>query len=275
MSIYTKPKYVKIGQMNVLTRFLLISLIFLQSNCTNEESPTATSEQAEIARSLFSPSITQFTIRAFYEAGATPYTGAIGLSGNDTWDISKTSYESLFQAHSGRTVTTPAVLADMTGIPDQGVSNWTPNQLVALGESLAPALISNNTATVSIIFLNGQFNGSSSTLGVHIGGTRFAFVFKDIVVSVGGGDTSQKYIEQATVVHEIGHTIGFVNNGVPMVAGHEDSAHPHHTTNEDGVMYWAVESTNGVLTFLTDIITGGQLNLFGPETLQDGQSYQP
>ena len=263
---------------NITPYIIALSVAFL-SSCTSDKSQDSNTssedQQTEISRNLFSTTVTQFIIRAFYEAGAEPYTGAIGISGNDTWDISKTSFESLFQDHAGRTITTPSVVSDMTAFTDQNVSSWTASQLVTLGDSLAPALVSGNTAEVAIIFVNGQFNGSAATLGVHISGTRFAFVFKDVVLSVGGSDTSQKYVEQATVVHEIGHTIGFVNNGVPLQTNHEDESHPHHTTNEDGVMYWAVESTSGVLTFLTDIITGGQLNLFGPETLQDGRSHKP
>jgi len=256
----------------------IIIFIYFVSICTLScsDSLESTAEtQSKISRSIFSTSVTNFEIHSFYEVGAEPYTGTIGLSGNDTWDITQSSYEALFSSHSGRTVETPSTLAEMTQISDKGKSSWTTSELVNLGNSIAPSLVNGTTTNISIIFLNGLFQGNSSVLGVHLSGTHFAFVFKDVVTGVGGDSISQRYVEQATVVHEIGHAIGFVNNGIPMASAHEDSDHPHHTTNDDGVMYWAVESTTGILTVLTDAITGNQLNLFGAESQADAQSFKP
>jgi len=246
----------------------------------NEEQPDKVAvdpslTQKLIARRVFDPALTGFAIQVFYEAGAEPYTGAIGLTSNDTWDIARTSYGELFAAHTGRVVSTPRQLAQMNAIPDQGIQNWSVAQLVELGDSLAPPLVENGVAQVIVIFLNGLYDGSESVLGVHPRNSPFSFVFKEVVKSVGGDGTTQRYVEQATVVHEIGHTIGFVDNGVPMVNAHEDTEHPHHTLDQDGVMYWAVESGNGILGFLTDVIVGGRLNLFGSASLLDAQNYMP
>lgn len=76
-----------------------------------------------------------------------------------------------------------------------------------------------------------MYNNNSNTLGLHLTGYPFAFVFKDIILKTGGDSTSQKYVEQATIVHEIGHTIDLVNSGIPMHNDHEDLNYPHHTTN--------------------------------------------
>ena len=163
----------------------------------------------------------------------------------------------------------------MTQIEDNGVTNWTVAELVELGVAVAPALVDGEQVRPAIIFVNGILEERDNVLGVHISNTHFAFVFKDIVVNQGGSDTSQKYIEQATVIHEIGHAIGLVNNGVPLSSQHEDAERPHHTINSDGVMYFAVESGDGALDFATNLILGSRTSLFGPQSLLDAQSYMP
>jgi hypothetical protein len=41
--------------------------------------------------------------------------------------------------------------------------------------------------------------------------------------------------------HEVGHVLGLVNFGLPMVEDHEDPDHEYHDHNEDCVMHWAFE----------------------------------
>ena len=163
----------------------------------------------------------------------------------------------------------------MIAIAEQAETSWTDASLLNLAQSLAVDYSSGTTITMPVIFLNGLYNGSASILGVHFTGTPHAFVFKDVVVSVGGSGVEQRYVEQATVVHEIGHAVGLVNNGVPMVTNHEDPAHSAHSTNTDCVMYYAVESSSGILTTIADYVLGNQLNLFAPESLQDARAHQP
>lgn len=259
----------------IISSLLLIITVTFVGCGDDEKNTDGVAEQLAIAQSVFSDVNTNFTVKVFYEVGAAPYTGLIGITANQTWDITTESYEQLFSSHSGRTVTVPTTTGQMTQIADQAKTTWSYQELLNLGNQLSADLVSGATVTIPVIFLNGTYNGSSSILGIHLTGTHFAFVFKDVVVSVGGGGVSQRYVEQTTVVHEIGHAIGLVNNGVPMVINHEDLAHVHHTTNEDGVMYWAVESTANILTVLADAISGNRLNLFGPESLQDGRNYHP
>jgi hypothetical protein len=51
------------------------------------------------------------------------------------------------------------------------------------------------------------------------------------------------------VTHEFGHALGLVNNGALMVNAHEDGSHAGHSGNRNSVMYWAVESSNGLPLF--------------------------
>lgn len=252
-------------------------LVLFLGSCGSEDGAGSEAIQNEITASIFSDSVTEFRVQVFYETGAAPREGpmsGIGSSG-DVWDVTEASYQALFSEHTQRSIRVPKVLSEMTEINDQDKSSWSTEELVSLGESLTGEAVENNIAQIAVIFVEGTLGGNNSILGVHVTGTPFCFVFKDVAESVGGTDKQQEYVEQATVVHEIGHTIGLVNNGIPMVENHEDQEHQKHTTNEDGVMYWAVESSDQILDALLDAISGSDLNLFGNESLSDARSYHP
>ncbi len=254
---------------------LAVTISLVLGNGCQSSMDNQAAAQWTITKNTFSDSVTEFKLNVFYEVGASPYVGNIGLTTNQTWDITKSSYQALFQNHPGRTVTVPSTLAQMTQIPDVGRSVWSSNTLISLAEQYVPAQVSGTQINMSVIFLNGTFEGNSNILGVHLRGHQFSFVFKDVVVTTGGDSVSQRYVEQATVVHELGHSIGLVDNGLPMAVNHEDSSHTHHTTNSNCVMYWTVDSRSSILASLSNFILANQLNLFGPESLADGRAYHP
>ncbi|MAQ17938.1 MAG: hypothetical protein CMN30_24460 [Sandaracinus sp.] len=75
--------------------------------------------------------------------------------------------------------------------------------------------------------------------------------------------------------HEAGHVIGLVNTGIPMVEDHEDPDHPGHTTDEDGVMYWAYETASVSDLLLARMGTGSdRLFHWGPASLADVAAFR-
>lgn len=258
----------------LLLTFTLVIGNGCDKNVNPVDDPSAALQRSNTA-AIFSDSIADFSVNVIYEVGAIPYTGTIGLTANQTWNITKASFQALFQNHVGRSVTVPTMIGQMTQITDQGKNVWTAGELIQLGLRHAPKLIESYDARVTVIFLNGMYNNDPNILGVHFTGHPFAFVFKDVVLSTGGNGVSQRYAEQATVVHELGHVVGLVHNGIPMNAAHEDGAHPRHSSNTQCVMYWQVESQSDILRSLAAAILGNKQNLFGPESLQDGRSYHP
>lgn len=252
--------------------FILTLIITFISGCYT--SVKEGYSQHDIAVRVFSDSITQFNVKVFYEPAAVPFTGLLNIT-DDTWDITKESYEALFQNHVGRAIVTPTSTGDMTSIPTQNVSSWTSTQLISLGSSVAADLQSGTQINISVIFVKGIYNSNSSVLGVHFSGYPFVFVFKDVIASAGGTSNDQKYVEQAVVVHEIGHAVGLVNNGLPMATVHEDAVHQKHSSNVQCVMYWQVESASTILNSLTSLILAGSLNLFSADSLNDGRAYHP
>jgi hypothetical protein len=83
------------------------------------------------------------------------------------------------------------------------------------------------------------------------------------------------FIEQATLVHEFGHAMGLVNNGVPLTSSHQDTQKGHHCINTNCVMYWQNEGVSDLKEFVQSYMTTGSLVMFGPECLKDASSYRP
>jgi hypothetical protein len=96
-----------------------------------------------------------------------------------------------------------------------------------------------NTAVLFIEYVDGQFALNTDVLGAAFGSHSIA-VFKDqIATAFGDGATG---IEGPVIVHELGHEMGLVNEGTPMVTPHEDLDHPGHDFDPTCVMYWTLHS---------------------------------
>ncbi len=258
---------------SLLILFIVCAVGF--NNCIGDSFfGSVSTDQSDFALEIFSDFVTDFQIHAVYESGAQPYTGSLGILGGDIWDITQQSYISLFQNHS-RTIIVPRTPSDMTAIGAQNTASWSSSGLIQLGRSVAPEWVQGTHIHLTIIYVKGFYEGNANILGIQFSGTPFAFVFKDAIVAAGGTTTEQYYAEQAVTVHELGHVVGLVNLGVPMVSAHEDGAHRGHANNSNCVMYWTVESAQDILSLVAQSIGTSQKDLFGPESLQDGRSFHP
>jgi hypothetical protein len=105
-----------------------------------------------------------------------------------------------------------------------------------------------DTAAMWILFANSYAVGGSGggqVIGVAYSGSAIA-IFAATIESASTFAVSTDAIEKITVVHEVGHLLGLVNIGTPMVTPHEDPTHRGHSSNEHSVMYWAVEGSDVV-----------------------------
>lgn len=74
-------------------------------------------------------------------------------------------------------------------------------------------------------------------------------------------------------MHELGHAIGLVNNGIPMSSPHQDAEHGAHTTNNECVMYWLNEGPSGLRDFVAQYIVSGETLMWGPQVLSDAEAF--
>ena len=243
--------------------FFFVAVFVLAAACGQRSKITDFVKQQDIdAAEYFSDRVTEFSVKVYYEDAAAPYAGA-PLGGSNTWDITFQSFTELFKAHTARRITVPRELSAMTPIGRKNVSVWDEKQLTELAKNLATAEEPGQKVAL-VIFIHGNYQSEDAVLGLHFSGLRAAFIFKDNLQKFGGSDQFLRRMEQATVVHEVGHVVGLVNNGVPMAVPHEDAAHPHHSTDSLDVMYWDIA---------TVVSRTNETNLFGKNSLADGQAY--
>ncbi len=138
--------------------------------------------------------------------------------------------------------------------------SWTVSAIDALKRQHLTEKTSGSTITTYVVYLDGGFATDTDelkTFGLAYGHDTVAIFHESISRSCNNPlrfCTSVASIERAVLVHELGHVIGLVNNGLPMVNDHEDKHpdHRRHSTNERSVMYWAVE-TNAIFNSLSSL----------------------
>jgi hypothetical protein len=144
-------------------------------------------------------------------------------------------------------------IVDDETLPSRGPETlWTFAELEALVAERFNRSVPADAAVFHTIWLEGGYDtgGAGTVLGVAWS-NRYLVIFPDAIAEACEGNplTEERLCreaESAVWVHEVGHVIGLVNNGIPMVTDHEDPDHPGHTGDPDGVMYWAYETPSGL-----------------------------
>jgi len=124
-------------------------------------------------------------------------------------------------------------------------TEWTTDQMRAVAEANRNNHSNASTVVVYVLYLDGALHrdGEETTaIGVAYNASEFA-VFPGRWAGLGGSLLgSDSALERAVLVHEWGHLLGMVNIGYTSRINHEDADHPHHSSSQNSVMYWAVET---------------------------------
>ena len=261
---------------------LLILLFILSCGKTEvEKVETKTnSAQSESMLKTFYKSMNKLRVEVFYEEGSEPYTGT-SLLGKDYWDLFDKNIREILQVDTRSIdIFIPNELSEMASFTDKSKESWSVSELQNLFSEVGASASTSDTAYLSIIFLSGAFRESSgevnrNTLGIHITGTTRIVIFKDLLKAIESSDGKwvSRYSEQSVLVHEVGHAIGMVNNGLPMSTEHHDSEHGDHCTNDKCVMFWLNEGKEGLKDFIHQYISTGSEIIWGDQCLQDAKSY--
>ncbi len=220
-------------------------------------------------------SINTFEVRVFYEPNAEPYAGKF-INGNDVWGFLEKNLKDLYQdKRPGLEFVIPKKLSEMNLISAQGRSTWDANSLLNLRDQVGFGKSTSTQGQLAIFFLNGFYEGNAGIIGIHLGGTTVIGIFKDVIkgMTMTEGQQTKNFVEQITVVHEIGHALGLVNLGVAPQSAHHSSEHPGHCTNDQCVMFWANRGKEGMMDFVRSFITTGKTTVFGNQCLVDFQAH--
>ena len=143
-------------------------------------------------------------------------------------------------------------------------SQYSYNEIRAIEDNNRTQFNNENTMATYLFLADADYEGNSGNqkvLGVAYRNTSMALFQKTIQDLSGGiGQPSERMVTTTVLTHEIGHILGLVNVGTPMVTDHQDVDHGHHCDNDACLMFWLAE-TGGIVDNL--------LNLSAPPDLDD------
>lgn len=177
-------------------------------------------------------------------------------------------------------------VADET-LPPSGEDHvWTFDALRQLAaDHFDAALPDGDTIRMHVMFVDGRYEGDSdvsTVLGIAWASTHVVMFKETIEESCGLGalpglasDTLCQLAEESVWIHEVGHVIGLVDNGLPMVMDHKDEEHGAHDVNEECVMYWAYQGPRIVDLVRSRIMRGEESSVpFDAACLADIEAAQ-
>jgi hypothetical protein len=115
---------------------------------------------------------------------------------------------------------------------------------------------SDDVLRTHILYLDGEYE-QSTTLGFAVG-HKYISIFAERIQT--GCDSSAlcldaERVEAVVLTHELGHIIGLVNNGIPMVQPHEHPDAPRHSNNRESIM-WPETDTTTIFALLSPLGMG-------------------
>jgi hypothetical protein len=144
---------------------------------------------------------------------------------------------------------------------------WTFGELTALAEASFDRELPSGSIGIHILFVDGhsaEDTGEGVILGLAWGHTHVA-MFKQTIEKYCASTAIPPLLredlcrgaELSIWIHELGHVLGLVDNGLPMVEPHRDAEHGAHDQSDDCVMYWAYQGEALFDTLAERLISGG------------------
>jgi predicted Zn-dependent protease len=229
------------------------------------------SETKQIVTSFYEAQ--SLTIDVAYEEGAEPYAG--GITQLKYWDLLEKNIKALFEGRpKPPSVTVPKELNQMTKLSPFNKTTWSIQDVLNAAKTVAKTE-GPGERRFTVLFLKGVAEEGPTIIGYHVNSTRVIAIFKDVVrsTSVGQAELVSKYVEQTTLIHEMGHALGLVNNGLPMITPHQDHAHGAHCNDPKCVMYYANEGVASLISFAKKVSEDLSIIMFDQHCLEDSRQF--
>ncbi len=217
-------------------KILLGLLLFVNFSCKKDDvSPAATHAEnfksiGASARDLLSASrYTSINIEIQYMPGYAPDAASI----NNTVAFLNT----LVNKPGGINII-------QTQIPTAGKPVMTLNDIVEVEKNYRTAYTSGTQLGVYFLYTDSKYS-EATALGLAFRNTSMALLGKTVTDNSGGfGQVSRTRLESTVLQHELGHILGLVNLGTPMVTNHQDANNPNHCNNSNCLMYYGTNTTS-------------------------------
>jgi len=146
---------------------------------------------------------------------------------------------------------------------------YTLEEVVALEKEYRTKYNLDTTIAVWVLFINGKSStdtSSSAILGSAYWNTSFV-IYEETIQGLSNSsfEPERSLLESSVIHHEFGHILGLTNLGSELQSDHEDEAHPKHCIEEDCLMYWAAETSQGI----GNMFSGGQVPSLDAQCLAD------
>jgi hypothetical protein len=237
-------------------------------------SSNSLSAEQPAAAALFEPTTKRISLEVDYVPGAEPYVRH-DTAFDDPWKIFKDNAKAILDGKLE--VVVPEGLAGMERLTDVDAKVFDQSDLVAIARKHRDGKSTQDTVSFYVVFLDGKFkdgsgNVSDNTVGVSVRGTGIIAMFKPAITTGYKNPASPVFMEQTTLVHEFGHSVGLVDDGLPETSPHRDASHGAHCSNPDCIMYWENSFVKDEVDFVSTYLTPHNGILFGAECLADSHA---
>jgi len=148
---------------------------------------------------------------------------------------------------------------------------WTLDDLKGLAKDTFNLPTDEETIKIHLLYVDGTYDSGEeggTILGLAWNNTHVAIFIETIqdvcsdyaILNIPKERMCAK-AELFVLSHEIGHIIGLVDLGLPMVEDHEDAGHEHHDVNDECLMYWAYEGESLLGLIRDRLLAGDESNL--------------
>jgi hypothetical protein len=223
---------------------------------------------------VFTPATKRVVFEVDYGPGAEPYALSTTTI-RDPWAIFRDNARAVLGAKMDLVV--PSRLADMQRLDDVDATTFTRDDLIAISKKHRDTASGDDTIAFYLLFLNGKFKDDSgkvvdSTVGLSVRGTGIIAMFKPVITAGWTDPVNAVFMEQTTLVHEFGHAVGLVGDGISTTSAHRDDAHGAHCSNPKCVMYWRNDMVGDDVDFVATHLAPNGGVLFGDECIADARA---